>query len=195
MLQQRSKDTKETIRLNALRLFAKSGYSAVSMRDIANAVGIQPGAIYNHFPSKQDILVDLMMTHMVDLLAAANNAMEGVEGTRNRLVAFARFHISYQLDFPDHVFIAYMELRSLEETGRQDVYVKRDEYEAILREVLEQGVKEGTFEVANAAVQTRALLAMMTGITVWFREDGELNRDQVIDCYVQAVLQSVGIQE
>ena len=195
MLQQRSKDTKATIRLNALRLFAKSGYSAVSMRDIANAVGIQPGAIYNHFPSKQDILVDLMMTHMQDLLAAAYQAMDGVEGTTDRLIAFARFHIGYQLDFPDHVFIAYMELRSLEQTGREAVYIKRDEYEAILRKVLEQGVAEGTFNLADAAVHTRALLAMMTGITVWFNEDGALNRDQVIDCYVQAVLQGVGIQK
>jgi AcrR family transcriptional regulator len=40
----------------SIRLFSENGYDAVSMRDIASEVGIKAASIYNHFPSKRDIL-------------------------------------------------------------------------------------------------------------------------------------------
>jgi AcrR family transcriptional regulator len=48
--------TKERIMDAAIRLFSDTGYDAVSMRDIAAEVGIKAASIYNHFPSKRDIL-------------------------------------------------------------------------------------------------------------------------------------------
>jgi AcrR family transcriptional regulator len=48
--------TKERIMNAAISLFSDMGYDAVSMRDIATAVNIRAASIYNHFPSKRDIL-------------------------------------------------------------------------------------------------------------------------------------------
>lgn len=48
--------TKENIINNSLKLFSVGGYDAVSMRDIADSVGIRQSSIYKHFKSKQDIL-------------------------------------------------------------------------------------------------------------------------------------------
>lgn len=48
-------DTKQIILDTALDLFSKKGYSAVSIRDISNRVGIKESAIYYHFKNKQDI--------------------------------------------------------------------------------------------------------------------------------------------
>jgi AcrR family transcriptional regulator len=47
--------TKEKLLITATELFAIKGYSAVSMRDIAQKVDITPGALYNHFDSKETI--------------------------------------------------------------------------------------------------------------------------------------------
>jgi len=58
------------VREAALRLFARHGYAAVSMRKIAAEVGVQAGALYNYTPDKQTLLFDLMRSHMEDLLAA-----------------------------------------------------------------------------------------------------------------------------
>ncbi|MEM7070448.1 MAG: helix-turn-helix domain-containing protein, partial [Pseudomonadota bacterium] len=55
---------------HAQQLFVRSGYGATSMREIAFASALAPGAIYNHFATKQDILFQLMHTHMLDLLDA-----------------------------------------------------------------------------------------------------------------------------
>jgi len=48
--------TKEKILFSAIKMFSDRGYDKVSMRDIAAAVGIKAASIYNHFPSKRDIL-------------------------------------------------------------------------------------------------------------------------------------------
>ena len=48
--------TKDQIFFEALALFAKSGVENVSMRDIANAVGIKAASIYNHFTNKEEIV-------------------------------------------------------------------------------------------------------------------------------------------
>ena len=45
--------TKESILLNSTLLFAVKGYGSVSMRDIADSIGIKPASLYNHFASKE----------------------------------------------------------------------------------------------------------------------------------------------
>jgi AcrR family transcriptional regulator len=52
--------TKEQILIESTVLFAMKGYSAVSMRDIAQKVGITPAALYNHFTNKDDLRKEVM---------------------------------------------------------------------------------------------------------------------------------------
>lgn len=77
--------TKDRILLESARLFALSGYHAVSMRDIAKAVNIQSGSIYNHYSSKQGIL-DAILDKCIELyliyydrLDRANEKVESIE--------------------------------------------------------------------------------------------------------------------
>ncbi len=185
-------NTKDDLRDHARRLFAEHGYEGVSMRDIAGSVGIRQSAIYNHFPSKQHLLVDLMVSHMERLLEAMRAAV-GTSGTpTERLTAFARFHVTYHIDQPEDVFLAYMELRSLEPEGRNAVVPLRDAYEKTLQDILAAGAKDGSFDIADTGVVARGILAMLTGVTVWVRDGGRLDREAVADAYVKTVLQSVG---
>ena len=58
------------IRRAALRLFARQGFAAVSMRQIAGEVGVQAGALYNYTPDKQTLLFQLMRAHLEEVIAA-----------------------------------------------------------------------------------------------------------------------------
>jgi AcrR family transcriptional regulator len=62
------------VRRSAARLFERSGYSGTTMSDIADAVGILPGSLYNHFASKEDIAVDLLDSYNRDLAALGATA-------------------------------------------------------------------------------------------------------------------------
>ena len=56
-------NTKETILYEALNLFSVRGYDAVSVRDIARAVGIKESSLYNHFSNKQDIFDSVLLEY------------------------------------------------------------------------------------------------------------------------------------
>ena len=63
-------DTKERILTTALQLFARDGYEAVSVSDIAQALGMTKGALYKHYKNKRD-LFDSMIQRMLELDSTA----------------------------------------------------------------------------------------------------------------------------
>lgn len=179
------------VRDAALRLFARHGYAAVSMRQIAAEVGVQAGALYLYTPDKQSLLVDLMATHLEALLAASH-AEDWPTAPVARLEAFARFHVEFHLARPEAVFIAYMELRSLEPENFARIEVLRRRYEDLLEGILSAGAAAGSFSVPDTRLATMALIAMLTGVTTWYREGGRLSRADVADIYVEMARKAVG---
>lgn len=180
------------IRAAAERLFAQRGFAAVSMRQIAAEVGVQAGALYNYTPDKQALLFDLMQTHMKELL----EALQGLPAQPNalaRLEQFARFHIRFHLDRPDAVFIAYMELRNLSEVNFAAIETQRQRYEDMVTSILDAGRAEGTIVAADTKVATRAVIAMLTGVTTWYKDSGALSRAEVEDMYCAMVRRAVAV--
>ncbi|MEP0520601.1 MAG: TetR/AcrR family transcriptional regulator [Hyphomicrobiales bacterium] len=184
--------TAKAIRQQSLALFASHGFSAVSMRMIADAVGVQPGALYQYHPTKQNILVDLMRSHMQGLLETWNT-QEIINGAPEQaLEQFVRFHISYHITRPDEVFISYMELRSLEPEGFQEIEALRKRYEQVLKAILDEGISRKVFVLEDAHVAAMAILSMLTGVNTWFRSGGRLSQEKIEDMYVAMVLRSSG---
>ena len=180
------------LREAALRLFARDGYAAVSMRQIAAEVGVQAGALYLYTADKQSLLFDLMQGHMDGLLAAWANSAPPASNAPARLEHFARFHIRFHAARADAVFIAYMELRNLTPANFAALDDLRQRYESELEAILAAGQAEGTLNVPDTKLAAMALIAMLTGVNTWFREGGRLSRDRVEDIYVDMVLKAAG---
>lgn len=72
-------NTKESILLEALKLFAHDGYEGVSVREIAKQLGISQTALYKHYNSKQDIF-DSIVKHMNDDYAKRVKTLKMPEG-------------------------------------------------------------------------------------------------------------------
>lgn len=73
-------DTKERILLAALRLFAADGYEAVSVSDIAGALGMTKAALYKHYKNKRDIF-DHILARMEQRDAEEAGEYELPQGT------------------------------------------------------------------------------------------------------------------
>lgn len=185
-----SEITGPKVRAAALKLFGRYGYAAVSMRQIAREVGVQAGALYLYTPDKQTLLFDLMRSHMEQLLAAWEAVDKGRTATE-RLEDFVRFHIRFHLDRPDEVFLAYMELRSLEPDNFAVIEGLRHAYEDQLETIIRDGQQEGGFQVPDTKLATLAVIAMLTGVTTWYREGGRLSRDRVERIYWNMVRRAV----
>lgn len=169
------------IREQALRLFARHGYAAVSMRQIAAAVGVQAGAIYAYEPDKQSLLFGLLSEHMQDLLAAWVDRPD--LPAPERLDRFVDFHIATSLARPDAVFLSYMELRNLEPENLRHIVALRRRYEDALEVILVAGDDQGAMRVAEPRLAAMALIAMLTGVTQWYRGGGRLDAAQLQAIY------------
>ena len=151
------------VRDTARRLFARHGFAAVSMRQIAAEVGLQVGALYAYTPDKQALLADLLHGHMEDLLSAWQD--DPTRPALARLEHFLRFHIQTSLDRPEAVFLAYMELRSLTPENRRLIADLRRRYEGALEAILAAGMAEGSMSIPDSRLTTMALIAMLTGVS------------------------------
>ena len=162
----------------ALKLFSRSGYAAVSMREIAAEVGVRAGALYLYTPDKQTLLFDLMKDHLEALRTAWNAARSG-DTPLERLQVFVDFHVGYHFELRDKVFVSYMELRNLNEENFKVIHKLRREYEAELERILADGLAGGDFHFEDVHVTTRALLAMLLGYITWFRGGGPLGKEDI----------------
>jgi len=185
-----SEKTGPLVRQAAQKLIARHGFAAVSMRQIANEVGVQAGALYLYTPDKQTLLFELMKTHMDELLDAWDGEPKG-ETPQERLEAFTRFHIRFHLDRPESVFIAYMELRNLEPQNFEIIESQRKTYEKALEDILSDGQDVEDFRVPDVKLATMAIIAMLTGVNTWYREDGRLSRDRIERIYWNMVRRAV----
>lgn len=160
------------------------------MRQIAAEVGVQAGALYNYTPDKQTLLFDLLNGHMDELLAARSESAVQTDPLR-RLEEFVRLHIRFHHVRGEAVFISYMELRNLTSANFQIIESKRRAYESDLQKILEQGVQEKVFKLVDPKISTLAVIAMLTGVNTWFKEDGRLSLDEIEEIYLGMVMNAV----
>jgi AcrR family transcriptional regulator len=187
-----SEITGPKIKQAALVLFARHGFAAVTMRQIAANVGVQAGAIYNYTPDKQALLFDLLHGHMADLLSKW--AVELVP--KNPIAAldhFVAFHLDFHIKRPELVFISYMELRNLSEANFKAIVEQRRIYEKIIYNLILSGVVSGDFLVPDPKITSLALIALLTGPVDRFSEDGRLTSDELTRQYCILTRQALGV--
>ena len=183
--------TEEAIRKAGLRLIHEHGYAAMTMRELATTVGIQPGSLYRYVPSKQDLLMELLSSNMKEMLRQWDEVSAGVQGPAERLRRFVKFHIDYHTARRREVFICSMELRSLEPGNYKVIVGLRRTYERHLIDILGEGVRAGVFAIGDPQIAAFGILAMLTGVCAWFRPTGRLAKDELADGYVQLICRGI----
>jgi AcrR family transcriptional regulator len=81
----------------AAKLFARKGYAAVAMEDVAERAGLAVGTIYNYFPSKSALLLAIIRRESESLLARGRKILD--EPPRDPVAAAAEFTEIFLDDF------------------------------------------------------------------------------------------------
>ena len=193
LMMSKGKRTANGLLKAARDLFVINGYGAVSMREIALKLGINAGAIYNHFPSKQEILFRLLEDHMLDLLSQWKITVARTNGDTDQLILkkFVNFHIAFHVDKSKEVFLSYMELRSLNSKNFKRISKLRYDYENLLKNILLVGRKNKKLDFKDAEITTKAILGMLSSLSHWYQSKGRLKTDEIQKIYWDLILSSV----
>jgi AcrR family transcriptional regulator len=121
----------------AAGLFRSKGYASTSMRDIAAAVGMLPGSLYYHFPSKEELLVAVYRTGVERVASAVRAAVAEVDGPWERLEAGCRAHLAALLGGSDFAQVV-IRIFPGDAPGVEDRLAElREGYERQFRELVE----------------------------------------------------------
>ena len=195
-MQTDNRSVREKVLAAAVQLFAEYGYHAAPLRDIARIAGIQAASIYYHYTNKQALLVEIMETHMHQLNSNLEHIVCQQGSVQQRLHAAIANHIRLHTTYKSEFFIIDTEIRALEGENRNHILSLRDRYEALLQDLLQEGMDQGVFRPSDVKVSSYAIIAMCTEVAAWFRPGGRLTVQQVIDIYSQMITQGLlAIQE
>jgi AcrR family transcriptional regulator len=185
-------DTMRAIRKAAIARIFRHGYEAMNLRDLAADVHLKVGSLYNYIPQKQEFLAILMDDILSELLSDLETQVSPIADPCEKLFAFVRFHIQWHTARKEEVFIGNMELRSLSPEQYARAITLRKRYEAYLQAILRQGIKAGYWKIRDVKVTSHAVLAMLTGVSNWYRQDGRLSQARLVKLYQEMVAGIIG---
>jgi AcrR family transcriptional regulator len=173
----------------ALVQFGERGFHGVSVRDITDALGQKPGAIYAHVQSKQDLLYELVRIghaeHRDRLRGALADAGDDPE---SQLVAVVSAHVRAHLDYPALARVTNNEFKFLDEHQVSAVAALRSETELLMLDVIERGKRAGSFGDADPYLAVTAIGAMGIRAAEWWTPDSPVAATHVIETYAHFAL-------
>jgi AcrR family transcriptional regulator len=157
----------------ALGQFRERGYHATTLDAIAEQLGVRKTALYHYFPDKQAILLACHRESLAELeriVTQARRLRSAHERLRHVIVEHARVMTEAFGASP----LAF-EVGELSPERQAEVIAGRDRYERELRDIIERGMKLGTFRRGDAKVAAFTILGALNGIARWYRPGGSLD--------------------
>lgn len=158
---------KEVISQKASSLFRKKGFTATTMRDIAEAIGVEAPSLYNHIGSKNEILKDicfriarLFTDYLREIELSRKTNLEKIE-------SIIRFHISMMIDEFENVYISDHEWKHLPEPFLSDFNNQRRNYRSRLAAILQKGIDSKEINTVDPYVAVLIILSALSGIAGW----------------------------
>lgn len=177
----RNSSKKQVIIGKAARLFREKGFSATSMRDLAEEVGVEAASLYNHIQSKAEILQDicfrianLLLLNLEEIENSQVNAIEKIK-------SILRFHIRQMINNYEEVHVADREWRHLTEPYLSNFKAQRRSYRQRLANIIEDGIRKGQIKSIDAPTAVLIMLHAVSGIESWHRSMQKISAEQLED--------------
>jgi AcrR family transcriptional regulator len=186
----RTADFKRTraIYLKAAEIFHKKGYDATSMDDIARALRITKAGLYYYIKGKEDLLFGIM-TFAMDWLdrEVVEPAAEVADPEQRLLLIIAR-HGRELTDGPRSMVILSDEVAALTPPHRRAILKRKRAYLELIRDTLDELKARGRLHAVDTTVAAFSVLGMLLWLPRWYRPDGRLTSESVLEEMSKVVL-------
>ncbi|MCQ3938559.1 MAG: hypothetical protein DPW18_16145 [Chloroflexi bacterium] len=175
--------TRDDILDAAAQVFRHKGFHGASMSDIAAALDVQKASLYHHVASKQEILLALLdraLGMLTDHIASISSQAVPADQKLRQMI---RGYLSALAENADLTAVLLFEHRSLDKKSHARHVPQRDKFEALWRDVLNDGVRAGIFACSDTAMAVRALMGVMNWTLTWYHPDGGKTIEEIADQY------------
>jgi TetR/AcrR family transcriptional regulator, cholesterol catabolism regulator len=182
---------KDVIIAKAAKLFREKGFSATSMRDLAEHVGVEAASLYNHISSKAEILQEIcfkvannFLSHIEEVDAAHGSSISKVE-------AILRFHIRQMIDNYEEVYVSDREWKHLTDPYLSNMQGQRRAYRQRIASIIEQGIQRNEIKNIDAPTVVLIMLHAVSGIESWHRSKKKIEPELLEDNMVQILIEGL----
>jgi len=172
--------TRARILREAATLFRTRGFASTTMRNIAAAAGLTPGALYWHFPSKEAILYNIIVA-LSDEWHAEIAEVAKAPTPRERVLRFVRQQVMWELRLADegHALLAVHGPDQLKQflNPEQRAWVtgRQKEHYDFLERAIRDGIAEGSFRSFDASIAAHAIYGMGTYAPRWWNPGEDID--------------------
>jgi len=179
----------------ASALFSMKGYSATSLKEIADNVGLHKTSLFHYIKNKEEILMEVMdkgLREYVNILD--ESAIDPNLEVEDQLRIALEKQVSVICKYKDYINVGLNEIKSLSPENREKYNTKRKQYgkrfEKIIQEI--QGVdKSSLFKGLNFKIVNLGILGMCNWIINWYKEDGPLGPKEISEIFFAILTQKI----
>ncbi len=169
------------------RLFNLNGYHNTSLDDIALALGVSKGTLYNYVADKQEILFAFHNMGM-DIGERAIAAASELKASGLCKIRFAV--VTYIRDVGEELggYGVVAEIGALKTAEREKVVARRDALDRSFKALIEEGMADGSLRQVDPKMALFTFLGVIQLIPNWFSPDGRLTSSEVADAIADVLL-------
>jgi len=169
-IEMKKQNRKEAILSAAALLFSEKGYTAVSMRDLAEELGIKAASLYNHINSKQEILSLIIIQVAEQFTEGMKKIVSSKSKTIEKLNKLIELHVDITLNNIHILSSMNNDWMHLEEPDLYYFLDMRNSYENNFRKIIKKGIKNKELVSLNVEVILFSILSTLRNLYAWNSE-------------------------
>ncbi len=181
---------KEEIIRVAAKLFKEKGYSAVTMRDLASAMGIKAASLYNHINSKQQILKEIIISLAEEFTQGLQKIQKSKKSNIDKLKDIVKLHVEISSKNTFGMASLNNDWMHLEEKLGYYLQLRAD-YEEELRSIIAEGVTKNEFVDDNIEVMLFSILSTLRSLYLWIPKKEDLNTEELSQQLSQVLINGI----
>ncbi len=181
---------KNEIIQTAAILFKKKGYSAVTMRDIAQEMGIKAASLYNHIKSKQEILNSIIVSLAEKFTQGMSIIVTNNTTSIEKLDAIIKLHIQITSNNENEMASLNTDWMHLEE--QLDYYLNlRENYENNFRIIIKKGIEKKEIINIDVDIMLFSILSTLRSLYLWIPKKEDCKPQQLATDLSKVLLKGV----
>ena len=175
----------------AAQLIREKGYVGLSMRDLAKAIGVRASSLYNHIPSKQAILNEIILHLAEEFTSQIKNVATEQISSLTKLEQIIKHQADFSLHSPNQLALLNNEWMHLEGQALVNFKTKRNQYEESLRQIINAGKSTKELKPLHTELVLFSMLSTLRNLNLWIKKRGSIPSKQLKKELSQVLLSGI----
>jgi TetR/AcrR family transcriptional regulator, cholesterol catabolism regulator len=186
--EKRKRLTQKAIVDTAAELFARDGFGATSLDDIAAMLGVTKGALYYHVKNKEEILRLIYLTVLTASEEPLHHIVEADLPPLEKLKRAVEHQAAVAADRSPAMIVFYREHPHLTGPFAKEIILRKKAYERYFEQIIEEGQVAGAFQLnVDPKIASFGILGMCNWLSQWYRQDGQYSYQHISSMFANMI--------